>query len=87
MANGDVMRETFLSLTLEPGIPNWLALAYLFSFICLFMYVVLKVILAMIEEALAHQSLLAIRDEDRERRARQAQNAAKVAQRTTLMHL
>lgn len=74
--NGDVLRETYLSLTQEPDVQTWFALLFLFSFLCIFMYVVLKVLLAMIEEALESQSVLAIRDEERERQIKEEAAAA-----------
>ena len=46
--NGDVIRETFLNLM--PIYPV-MSQVYLYSFICLFMYVVLNVFIAIIEEA------------------------------------
>eukprot|EP00928_Gymnodinium_smaydae_P052848 TRINITY_DN36994_c0_g1_i1.p1 TRINITY_DN36994_c0_g1~~TRINITY_DN36994_c0_g1_i1.p1 ORF type:complete len:566 (-),score=66.85 TRINITY_DN36994_c0_g1_i1:42-1739(-) len=48
LVNGDAVRDTFLNL----GDVHWLfAQAYLYSFMCLFVYAILNVILAIVEES------------------------------------
>ena len=47
--NGDVIRETFLNL--DSGGSPVVSQVYMYSFICLFIYVVLNVFIAIIEEA------------------------------------
>lgn len=64
--NGDVLRETFLSLVLQHSVPLYVSATYLFSFLLLFMYVVLKVVLAVVEDALAMHSVQQL-DEEAER--------------------
>eukprot|EP00747_Dinoflagellata_sp_TGD_P178698 gnl/TRDRNA2_/TRDRNA2_28114_c0_seq1.p1 gnl/TRDRNA2_/TRDRNA2_28114_c0~~gnl/TRDRNA2_/TRDRNA2_28114_c0_seq1.p1 ORF type:complete len:630 (+),score=91.16 gnl/TRDRNA2_/TRDRNA2_28114_c0_seq1:148-2037(+) len=55
LLNGDIIHDTFMNLETDAPEMWWIAQIYLYSFLCVFIYVVLNLILSIIEESYAQQ--------------------------------